>query len=56
MLDKSGLNKYSNPSWFKQNLMAISGVTAISWLGSGEQRITHLGGGGGGYSQEGFAL
>ena len=46
MLDRSGLKKYSNPSWFKQNLMARSGVAAISWLGSGEQRIAHLGGGG----------
>ena len=36
MLDRSGLKKYSNPSWFKQNLMAGSRVTSISWLGCGE--------------------
>ena len=34
MLDRSGLKKYSNPSWFKQNLMAGSRVTAISWYGT----------------------
>ena len=28
--------KYSNPSWFKQNLMAGSRVMSISWLGCGQ--------------------
>ena len=39
MLDRSGLKKYSNPSWFKQNMMAGSRVTSISWSGGVPLRL-----------------